>query len=119
VALGESFELKIRESATIESDALQIGFEGVSSDSRCPQGEQCIREGAATVRVWLQKAGEPKQTRDLSTSSADEGASPYLGYEVKLLRLDPHPISGKALERGDYRATLEVTRGSSSAAPVR
>lgn len=37
----------------------------------------------------------------------------YLSYEVKLLRLDPYPVSGRTIARKDYLATLEVTRGSS------
>ncbi len=117
VALGESFRLKVGESVTIEAEVLEIGFEDVSADSRCPKGEQCIREGKATVRVWMRKAAAPKQTSDLDISSQDEGASTHLGYEVKLLRLDPHPIAGKAIQRQDYLATLEVTRGAATSPP--
>jgi hypothetical protein len=58
VALGESFQLNVGESVQIEAEALQIGFEDVSGDSRCPKGEQCIWEGDATVRVWLQGLNE-------------------------------------------------------------
>lgn len=118
VALGESFELKVGESAQIEAEALQIGFEGVPADSRCPKGEQCIWEGDATVRIWLQKAPETKETHELHTSPKEQSAAmSELGYEVKLLRIDPYPISGRTTERGDYVATLELTRGSSASAP--
>ena len=112
VALGESFELKAGDSAQIEAEALVIGFEGVSADSRCPKGEQCIWEGDATVRVWLRKASGAKETRELHTSSKEPGTLSYQGYGVGLVRLDPHPVSGKAIAQDDYRATLEVTRGS-------
>lgn len=113
-ALGESFSLGVGESAQIESEGLQIGIEDVSADSRCPKGERCIWEGDATVRVWLQKAPGPKEAHELHTSSKEQGAVSCLGYGVKLLRLEPYPVSGKTIERGDYRATLEVTRGSSA-----
>jgi hypothetical protein len=112
VALGERFVLEIGDSVEVASELLQIGLENVTADSRCPKGEQCIREGEATVQLWLRKAGEAKETRELRSSSRDEGGSIYLGDEVKLLRLDPYPVSGRAIERGDYRATLEVTHGS-------
>jgi len=115
VALGESFQLRVGESARIEAESLLLGFEEVSGDSRCPKGEQCIWEGDATVRVWLRKATEAKERRELHTAPNEEGEPSYLGYEVKLIRLDPYPISGKTIEQGDYQATLEVTRGSSSA----
>jgi Zn finger protein HypA/HybF involved in hydrogenase expression len=112
VALGESFKLRVGESAQIEAEALQIGFEDVSADSRCPKGERCIWEGDATVRVWLHKAPDPKQTRELHTSPKEQGSVSYLSYGLRLVGLDPYPISGKTIERGDYQATLEVTRGS-------
>ena len=114
VPLGESFTLKVGESARIEAEALQIGFEDVSADSRCPKGERCIWEGDATVRVWLWKASEARETDELHTSSKEPGAVSYRGYGVKLLRLDPYPVSGKTIARGDYLATLEVTRGSAA-----
>ncbi len=119
VALGEAFRLKVGESVGI-AEVLQVGFDDVSADSRCPKGEQCLREGEATVRVSLREAAAPKEIGELHISSQDEGALTWRGYEVKLLRLDPYPISGKAIPRGDYVATLEVTRGTStSAAPDR
>jgi hypothetical protein len=113
VALGESFQLHVGESARIEAESLELGFEEVSGDSRCPKGEQCIWQGDATVRVWLQKASETKERLELHTAPNEEGDVSYRGYEVKLIRLDPYPISGKTIERADYQATFEVSRGSS------
>lgn len=114
-ALGESFELKIGESAEIEAEALLIGFEAVSADSRCPKGVQCIWEGDATVRVWLQKGSDTRETHELHTSPKGETAVSYRDYELSLLRLDPYPVSGRTIEQRDYRATFEVIRGSSAA----
>lgn len=115
VALGESFGLKVGESAEIGTEALEIGLEDVSGDSRCPKGERCVWEGDATVQVWLQKAHGPKETLKLHTLAKEGSAMSDLGYGVNLLRLDPYPLSGRTIERGDYQATLEVTRGSSAA----
>jgi len=109
VALGQSFTLKIGESAQIEGGAFQIGFEGVSADSRCPKGEQCIRAGEATIQVGLRQAKGVKETHALRVSSENEELS-YEGYEVKALRLDPYPISGKAIEQSEYSVSLEVAR---------
>ncbi len=114
VELGESFQLKVGESVRIEAEALEIGFEEVSTDSRCPKGEQCIWEGDATVKVWLQKTSETRKTIELHTTPKKQESEPcYLDYGVKLQRLDPYPISGKTIQQGDYQATFEVTRGSS------
>jgi hypothetical protein len=114
-ALDESFSLRVGESARIEAEALQIGFEGVRADSRCPRGEQCIWEGDAIVRVWLQKDSRTKETCELHTSTKKQGEVSYLGYVVRLVRLDPYPVSSRTIAPEDYVATLEVTRGSSAA----
>jgi hypothetical protein len=114
-ALGEPFTLKVGGSAQIEAEALQIGFEDVSADSRCPRGEQCIREGDAAVRVWLQKAAGPREPLELRTAPKEKSAMRFLSYEVRLVRLDPYPTSGRTIARGDYVATLELIRGSTAA----
>jgi Zn finger protein HypA/HybF involved in hydrogenase expression len=114
-ALGARFTLRIGESAQIEAEALQIAFEDVPTDSRCPRGEQCIREGDATVRLRLQKAPGPGERLELRTAPKEQSAMRFLSYEVRLVRLDPYPVSGRPIARGDYVATLELTRGSTAA----
>jgi hypothetical protein len=106
IELGKSFSLKAGGSATVDGGGLRVGFDAVTADSRCAKGEQCIRAGDATVRVWLQPAAGPKWVRDLRTSPAAAQAVRAGDHELRLLRLDPHPISGKALAKGDYSATL-------------
>ncbi len=115
IALGTSFGLGVGEVARIDSEGLQIGVAGVPADSRCPRGEQCVWEGDATVSVWMQKAPGPRETLELHTSSKGPASASYLTYEVRLVRLDPYPVAGKAIPQGDYVATLEVNRGSSGA----
>ena len=128
-SLEESFQLGVGESAVIESESLVIGFEEVSSDSRCPKGEQCVWEGDATVKVWLQRGSETREIRELHTTAGDlseqsplsEASQPRSragAYEIKLLLLEPYPISGRALSQDDYQATFEVVR-EGSASPAR
>jgi len=119
VALGESFELRPGETGVIEAEALQIGFDEVAGDSRCPKNVQCIWEGDATVRVWLRQAAGPKQVLELHTPAKDRGSASFLAYSVRLVRLDPYPVLGKTITRRDYLATLEVTRGSSPGSDTR
>lgn len=65
------------------------------------------------MRAWLQKASDPKQTFDLHTSAKQPSTVSHEGYELRLLRLVPYPVSGRAIPKADYRATFEVIRGSS------
>jgi hypothetical protein len=118
-ALGESFGIKIGESVLIEGEALEIGLEDVPTDSRCPDGAQCIWEGDATVRIWARHVSRAREDYELHTSAREERALIYLGYRIQLLQLAPYPVSGRTIERGEYEATLQVIRGSSPPSDVR
>jgi hypothetical protein len=114
VALGETFDLAVGESASIGAESLQIAFEDVPTDSRCPVGDRCVWQGDATVVVWLQKESAARQRGELHTSPGRDGAAILNGYEVRLLRLAPYPVSGQAILSRDYRATLEVSGRSAA-----
>jgi len=118
-ALGEAFRLRVGESARVESEALEVGFQDVAADSRCPKGEQCIREGEAIVRVWLQKGDQAREALELRTSPKEARAAGARGFEVRLLSLDPYPVTGRTLEPGQYVATLELGRGSGASSEIR
>jgi hypothetical protein len=106
----DRFTLRVGESASIEGASLEVGFLEVASDSRCPKGERCVREGDATVRIWVQRGAGAKEKRDLHTSGKAPDSADDSGYEVRLLRLAPEPVSGRTIEQRDYVATLQVSR---------
>jgi hypothetical protein len=110
VSFGQRFELKVGESARMQSEPLQIGFEDVVSDSRCPKGEQCIRAGNAEIRVWLQKGSDARVTRELRTSEGDDEGTSVASYLLRLEDLAPYPVAGKETAKPDYVASLVVTR---------
>ena len=107
--LDRPFTLKIGASTSIEAEKLQIGFDRVISDSRCPRGAQCIVAGEAVLRVWLQKSPSAREHRELTTMP--EGAqAEYGAYRIKLVTLDPYPSVDKAIRPSEYVATFLVTR---------
>lgn len=112
--LGEGFTLKVGESALIEAEAFQVKFVDVASDSRCPKDVQCVWEGDATVRIRVQKADAAKRRLELHTASREKDTASAAGYEVRLLRLEPAPVSSKPTRQADYVATLSVSRGRGS-----
>ena len=118
VHLDDSFSLHAGESAKVDSEKLEIRFEGVVSDSRCPKGAQCIVEGDATVRITVKKASA-KTSYELHTSERAAQEASHDGLTIRLVRLDPYPVEGKAIDGRDYEATLLVTRGSSNPAAGR
>ena len=107
--LEKSFQVRLGHSAMVTGVALVIGFEAVTSDSRCPKGEVCVWEGDATVRIWLQPGAGAKDVRDLHTSSKQSSAANFGEWSVRLLALDPYPVTGRMVQQADYVVTLLVT----------
>ncbi len=114
VESGESFSLVTGESVQTRNATLRVGFEGVTADSRCPKGEQCVWAGDATVRIWLQRGSGPRQMLELHTMAGAAQAASAADHVVRLIRLDPYPIAGRAVAQRDYVATLMLGRGSTA-----
>jgi len=104
--LGQSFELRAGASAAIEG-GLQIKFERVPSDSRCPMDALCIRAGEALVALTVSQDGQNAASRELRTDGAASETT-YLGFSIKLIALAPYPRSDRQILPEDYVATLAV-----------
>jgi len=111
---GTNFSLRVGESAQTRDGALRLGFEGVTSDSRCAKGEQCVWAGDAVVRVWLQQGAGPRQTRELHAASGATQTVHVPGQELRLVSLDPYPVAGKTVATSDYVATLALSKISAA-----
>jgi hypothetical protein len=109
--LGENFELRVGQSAIVDAVALEVSFEGVSTDSRCAKGETCVWEGDAIVRLWLERRGGSRQSVELHTASKGPGNVTFDGYGISLIHLDPIPVSGRTISPSEYVVTLEITAG--------
>jgi hypothetical protein len=105
----QAFTLAPGAAAAFDADTLQVGFDQVLSDSRCPRGAQCIVAGEATVRIWLSKAPRGRDNRELKTTPEGSQAV-YDAYRVQLVTLVPSPEVGSTIRPTDYVATLMVTR---------
>ena len=112
--LGEPFALRVGESARIEAEGIEVGVEAVVADSRCAQGVQCVWEGDAEVRVWLRVGAGAREEAVLHTAARERRAARLHGYALRLVRLDPAPVAGRATPPEDYRALLEVARASAA-----
>jgi hypothetical protein len=107
--LGQEFELKINQEATIEGEGLTVAFESVVQDGRCPEDVDCIWAGNAKIKVKLSKQKQTPGAVELNTGVSPKSSS-YFDYEIKLVGLNPRPKSDKAVEPNEYRASLMVTK---------
>jgi hypothetical protein len=109
VPLDQRFVVRPGEVAAIEGTALQVRFEAVSSDSRCPIDAICIQAGDAVVAIRLFDAGR-SSSHALHTTDPSRRSVTYRDVRIELLELQPYPVSSRPTDPAAYRATLRATR---------
>jgi hypothetical protein len=111
VSLGEAFNIKVGQVATVSSQQLSLTFLSVSQDSRCPKGAHCIWEGNGKVIIQLTSQGQKAVTIELNTATSLPSEATYLSYKISLLDLQPYPLEGSAIQQFEYRATVSISTG--------
>ena len=107
--IDEKFQIKINQTAYIQSKNLEITLLNVTEDSRCPSDVTCIWEGGVKVLINVIEDVENPEKFTLVTSGNVE-VSALAGYGIQLIRVDPYPISTEKIQPGDYTATFIVSR---------
>jgi hypothetical protein len=110
----ESVQIRIGQRVAVEKGALEIAFEAVTTDSRCPKGETCVWEGDAVVMLAVQAAGRPVARVELHTSPRGPSAAAYEDWSLRLGALEPYPVTGRTIPPDAYVATIVVTRGGAA-----
>jgi hypothetical protein len=109
IRLGQEFELKINQEATIEGEGLTVAFESVLEDGRCPEDVNCIWAGNAKIKIKLSKRARTPGAVELNTGVKPKSSS-FLNYDIKLVALNPRPKADKPVEKNEYKATLIVVK---------
>jgi len=113
---GKPFTLQVGGAARLASESLQLGFDGVAADSRCPKGAQCVWAGEVVARVWWQRGSAARQSGELHLSAGTARPVRIGDFELRLTEMAPEAITGKPIDKSAYLATLLLSRGSSSEA---
>ena len=107
--LNQEFELKLGQQVLIENERLKISFIGVTEDSRCPEGVQCVWAGNGKVVLRLSKVRKRATMMKLNTG-VDPKQNAYQGYDVKLVSLNPYPKKDVKIKIREYVVTLVVSK---------
>ena len=112
--LDEPFKLEEGESVAFTSESLEVRFDAMVADSRCPANVVCVWAGEATVAVTLAGAnGEEVGKVELTLGAHPDAAYANVGdHSVTLMFLDPYPGTPEAQRQGDdpeYTAVLFVS----------
>jgi hypothetical protein len=107
--LGREFTLKLGEQVIIKEAGLNISFNAVAEDSRCPKGVNCIWAGNGRVVVKLSKQRRKETAVELNTG-VEPKQQRFQDYEIKLVGLSPYPQKDVNIKRSDYTATFIVSK---------
>jgi len=107
IVLDQELKLKIGESAKSKPGGLEVEFDSVADDSRCPRNVTCVWAGNAKIVLKVKKgAGKPANV-ELNTN-INPKTSRYLEYELRVKELKPYPESEVRIKSSDYEVTLLV-----------
>ena len=105
VPYGERFGLKIGESVRVGDDGVEVTFEAVRSDSRCPIDATCLHNGEAVAALRFTVGGRTL-TRDMLTEQNKTEVVDR--YAVRVISLQPYPRSDRPTAPADYVAQLQL-----------
>ena len=113
VSLDHPFKLKVNETAYLDSADLLFRFVNVTEDSRCPSDVQCIWAGQVSVEIEVVRVstGEGLGNFALTLIGGSENSQKAtIGeFAVKLVNVEPHPVSTQTIHLSDYVATLIIS----------
>lgn len=106
--LNEEFSLSIGQRGFIVEENLEVRFEEVIEDSRCPTGVICIWAGMVSCVIELVTRGSAYHMVLTEFGLTDEYATEkYKGYELAF-HITPYPEAGKQIDKDNYRLHLII-----------
>ena len=108
-SLNSQFTLAPGQSARIASESMNIKFIGVTQDSRCPTGVECIRAGRVSCDVEITKDGTENSVTLTDTPDQVFRGYTFQNYKI-VFSVSPYPEAGKTIAKSDYRLSMTVSK---------
>lgn len=107
VNLGEEFSISPGQKAEISDSGLEITFNKVLEDSRCPKGVECVWEGNGRVEISVNRQGYETEIKELNTT-LESGQTETGKFRIRLLELLPYPEKDIEISSESYRIRLII-----------
>lgn len=107
---GNQFNLKLNQSAIINSGEVQVTFLEVTEDSRCPSDLNCFWAGQIEVSVNILENGHDLGFLRLvnNESRKDLAIKRISKYLIEFMKAEPFPKRNQHIELSDYIISLTV-----------
>lgn len=111
-ALGSQFKLKVDQTTALKSEDIKVTLLKVTDDSRCASDVVCIWAGQVSVLVNVTKNGKNlgDVTLTLGAGNPDRAVKNVGDYLVKVIEVNPYPISTHKIETSEYIVTLTISK---------
>lgn len=103
----DSASVHLNYGETVEiNKSITIKFDGVASDSRCPEDANCIWAGNGEINLTLTSGGEPEK-KTINTTLEPRSIS-YGDYLIEIKSLNPYPRTDRKINPEDYNIDLII-----------
>ncbi len=109
--IGQPFILGVNQTAHIEPAGFDVTFVIVTEDSRCPSDVVCVWAGQVSIVVDVKASGGSHGQLTLTLTGGQASAKSFGRYSIKLLDVQPYPLSTEEILPSDYVTTLVVDSG--------
>lgn len=109
-ALGDTVRIVVGQAAVFDGGKLEVAFDTLEADSRCPADAVCVWQGDAAARFRL-AVGSRRVGTTLHTT-LDPKQVAFDGYVVRLVNVEPYPGTwDRSKPAPPAVAVVIVTRG--------
>ena len=110
VSLGQEFSLSVKQSASIKGENLEIKFEEVVEDSRCPWEVTCVWEGRVSLSLEINENDVSDNIELSQPGLTDQSVvAIHKGYQFTY-KVEPYPEAAKPISVDEYRLLLVVSK---------
>lgn len=104
--VGDTAFLELPVGRSADNGEISVTFEGVSEDSRCPGGVQCVWEGNGAIRLTLTGGDETELV--ILNSALNPRQVSFGPYLIAFRDLTPYPVSGEPFDPVEYAAHITI-----------
>lgn len=105
--INKEFEIHVGEIVVIPEVGLEIKFNLVTEDSRCPIGAVCVWEGNAAVNLKFKNSEGDTSVTQLNTNLEPKQIT-FSNLTIQLKELSPCPVENEQINPSAYIAKLLV-----------